>query len=172
MPYMEWIRYEDLRDKFWGIITSHSHDGPLRGYMCQLADMNAIERRYEGTPPAVNDKIKLTGYLYVRRIVRKIPRATLAKKKLDGTFGFDAMKERAKRAAAPPKTKPKTDVKNLTHDDLRYIQCNTLGANDTQLGEMFKILPSMAGRIRRGYVPAHLKSPPAQSLPADTQAGI
>lgn len=67
LPYMEWVKFEHLRTVFWKYIDNHN-DGPLRSKLSQLHKNGFIEKKYEGSPPARNEKISLSKYLYVRRV--------------------------------------------------------------------------------------------------------
>lgn len=161
LPYMEWVRYEMLRDVFWKYVTTHRSDNPLRGYIFQLARDGLIERKYEGQPAAVHGSpIKLSGYLYVRRISRDMQRKVTGNArqlKLKGMYGFQSEKNRAAQAKRGKKKPPKTTCKNMTIDDLLYIRTNPHGMSWRELSEMFGIHKSMTQRIVGGHVPDHLK---------------
>jgi len=95
---MEWKSFRDLRDQWFKIFPHHRDDSQLKQRLCELNQEKSIEKRYEGTPPdTVKSGMKLSGYLYVRRIVKKIPRTRMAEKKLDGTYGLASAKERARK---------------------------------------------------------------------------
>ncbi len=161
LPYMEWVRYETLRDVFWKYVSTHRSDNPLRGYLCQLANDGLIERKYEGQPTAIHGSpIKLSGYLYVRRISRDMQRKVSGgarELKLKGMFGFESEKKRAAQAKRGKKKPPKAAVKNLALDDFHYIRGNPNNMNTVQLSEMFNLTKGMTGKIRKGYVPEHLR---------------
>lgn len=167
MPYLEWIPYQDLRVRFFKIIDTHGSDAPLRCILQRLHKEGLIEKKYEGRPKGVNPQIEkhLCGFLFVRRISRSVPRTHSGiRQKADGTFGMRADKIKAKQAqkATRPQKAPKTSVKKLTMEDLRYIQSKPEGISDRAMGEMFGIQTSEARSIRLGHVPAHLRGQLAQ----------
>lgn len=173
LPYMEWVRYQDLLKVFWKYIPDHHHDGPLRSILFFLHKERLIERQYSGSPPALNEHIKLSPYLYIRRIAKNLPRKAYGiDKKIDGTFGIAAEKKRARAARRGPKKPPKKSIKTLTIEDWHYIRENRYKISTRALSEMFNVHMGEIQKIHNGHKPDHLKVRPAQSLPADNPAGI
>ncbi len=177
LPYLEWVPYQDFRDRFFKIITTHGSDAPLRCILQRLHKDGLIEKKYDGRPKGVNPQIEehLCGFLFIRRVAKSVPRtAKCIKHKADGTFGMKADKEKARRAINKqlnelmPKT-PKTTVKNLTLDDLQFIQ-SASDINGRAITEIFNLNPNLVYKIRKGYVPAHLRVPLARLRSSGIQA--
>lgn len=157
LPYMEWVKYTDLRSKFWKIVKHHRCDAPLRKYLCYLAREGVIEKAYGEAPKEKNNSsYRLNPYLFVRRIKREIKKHPFSQLKINGTFGLKKRKEQARRALGEIRIR-KPGMKNLTLEDVRYIQANPLGMSARQLGEMFSLGKDSAADIRRGHIPHHLK---------------
>lgn len=158
MPYMEWISHQELKEKFYAILPDGT--SPKR-ILLDLYRRGFIEKKYEGKIPIEmvwNKKVypHLSGYLYVRRIVKKMPRRAEDKSKMDGTYGNRIAKKRAEKIYAAPKQPPKTTVKNLDIDDLNFIRSSTIKTK--ALGEMFKVDPNQIVKIRNhGHIPSHIK---------------
>ena len=174
---MEWVAYKDFRQRFFNIIDTHGSDAPLRCILRRLHSDGVIEKKYEGRPVGVTKEIEpyLSGYLFIRRIKKSVPRTACGiKKKADGSYGMASDKKKAQQALKATKKQkpPKTTVKDLTIDDLRYIQSKPDGISDRALAEMFNVHISMVVKIRKGHVPAHLKGPLARQRSLDNQAGI
>jgi len=163
LPYLEWVSYRDLRTLFWKYIDHHT-DGGLRYIIYKLKVDGLIEKKYEGSPPALNDKYRLSKYLYVRRVSKTCPRTMDGiQKKLDGTFGIKAKRERALREKrARTRKPPKKTILNLTLDDCKFIKDNPYGMTRKERSEMFNIHMGSVQDIINGHIPDHLKGPLAR----------
>lgn len=166
LPYLEWVPYQDFKERFFKIITTHGSDAPLRCILQRLHKDGLIEKKYDGRPKGVNPQIEehLSSFLFIRRVAKSVPRtATGMKQKAAGTYGMKADKEKARHAIRElrPKLPPKTTVKNLTLDDLQFIQ-SASDINGRALAEMFQLNPNLVYKIRKGHVPAHLRVPLAR----------
>lgn len=169
LPYMEWVRYQDLRERFWKIVPHLKNDSPLANRIWLLEKDGYLEKKYEGQPKGhTNDKIKMSGYLYIRRIKRSMEEKPHPAR-LDGTYGLMAAQNRAKKAKAGPKKPPKTTVKNLTLEDVMYIRQKPMTLQ--ALAEMYGTTFERIHEIQNGRTPQHLKAQLARSRLADNQAG-
>lgn len=155
IPYLDWITNQDLKLQF-EIILPHTEnmDGSndnLSSYLVQLRKAGHIETRYDSTyiNPKSGMTVRRTSH---RRLVKSVPKTHIAKKMLDGTYAIPKIKIKKKRKPA------KTNVRKLTHDDVRYIQCNNLDMSGPQLAEMFNITIMMTYKIMKGHIPRHLRS--------------
>lgn len=155
LPYLEWCSHQDLKLRF-EIILPHTEkkcgrNSRLTDSLWRLRKEGLIETRHEDTPQTTRPELRPNPYTSHRRVVKSAPRTHISDSLLSGAYGLNSLKPKAK------KKKPKTSVKNLTFDDLRYIQSNKLGMSGPQLAEMFQITNNMVYKIRRGHVPAHLR---------------
>lgn len=174
---MEWVPYQEYRDRFFKIITTHSSEAPLRCILQRLDREGVIEKKYEGRPAGTTKEIEpyLSGFLFIRRIKRNVPRTSSAiDRKADGTYGMRADKEKARKArnATRTQTPPKTTVKNLTVEDVGYILSRPAGISERALGEMFGCGVNAIRKIRAGVMPAHLKGLLARQRSSNNQAEI
>lgn len=159
LPYLEWVKYENLCKIFWKYIDHHHDDHTLRSLLCDLKRRGMIEKKYQGTPPVPTNSKNAAPfqYLYIRRVTKPPSFAYPGSKaKLEGTYGIKAEKERARRART--KKKPiKHTMKNLTVDDYKFIRDNPHDMGERETGEMFNIATCKVHKIRHGYIPAHLR---------------
>lgn len=151
LPYLEWLPRQDLKYSF-ELILPHTEqmDGrnpTLNRHLNTLKKNNQVEVKYG---EVYNEKLTPPSYAYYRRIVKSAPKTQLSKSLLSGTYGL-------KKPEKKKRKKQKASVKDLTFDDLRYIQSNQLEMSGPQMAEMFKITTGMVYKIWKGHMPEHLK---------------
>lgn len=168
LPYMEWYPRVLLKKRFVDIVISKEKFSCI---LKELREAGLVEVKYGETPITSRPELKPKPYAYYRRLARKCPRVGNAwKTMLDGTRWINGAQKRAAEAMKPLKQKPKTTMKNLTLDDLRYIQSNPAGMNDRELGEFMGVNKNWIREIKlKNYVPAHLRVQLAQSRIVDNQ---
>lgn len=160
---MKWVRYQDLIPVFWKYVDNHS-DNPLRCILYKLHKAGFIDKKYEGKPTPLHPNFKnISGYLYVRRVSKKVPaRMRGVDRKLDGTYGIKAAKERAARAKRGPRKPPKTNIRALVLEDVNYIKNNPQKMCLRELAEMHNIQMKKVQLIQAGHIPQHLRGRPVQ----------
>lgn len=171
LPYMEWVPYKTLREKFEKYIPMKSRN-TLNGYTFQLVRDGYIEKKIIGEP-GVNSRsgMILPAPIAIRRISRKKPKAMTGQD--TGTYGAPHRERLARRRRqGPPKT-PKKSVKRLSVDDWKYIRDNPHGVGSQALAKMYNLDCGVISEIRlHNYCPKHIKEQLARSRREGNQAEI
>ena len=155
LPYLEWRLASDVLVKFWKIIRHQKNDRMFRTNIRRLTDAGYLEIKYEGQPEKHRSGLQPHAYLYVRRIKQTVPKAQECL--VNGTYGDKIAKKRAAIAAAPKKKKRKSPILDITAKDLVYIRDNPHGVSGRAMSEMYGICNTMIAKIKRGYIPKHLR---------------